>query len=374
MLQPINLRQLADQYQSNCERINAIADLCEAEERGRNEAEEAEFATLTRTNQALQMRMHAANARQLGATVAPDPQQRLREVVASGRDVHITMQRDIQLSDAVAGTGIIPVNEGEMLTPLRAGLIYDKVGIRVGFGLAGSYRWPSHTKAVAAFAGEGERLADSKIDFDKLEASPVRFGIAIPISREEIDGSNGVVESLVRNEIPRAVIDLVNDAMFTTSKTYTDKGGATKNKKVYGPFASITPTVFAGAVPTRKELLKLKSAVAGAGIEMTAPCWVMTESMKAELEDTRVDAGSGRFVCENDNILGYPVFTTPAIGEGYVGFGDWSYQVAGFFGGMEIVADTATLLRQHAVDFVLNGQFGTATLRPEAFALGKAKA
>ena len=108
-------------------------------------------------------------------------------------------------------------------------------------------------------------------------------------------------------------------------------------------------------------------------VDLKNPCWIMTEAMKAELRDVKVDAGSGRFLCENDMILGYPVFTTSVIGEN-IGFGDWSYQAAGFFGEMSFIADPYTLARNHAVDFVLNGRFGTVTLRDEAFVLGKKKA
>ena len=65
--------------------------------------------------------------------------------------------------------------------------------------------------------------------------------------------------------------------------------------------------------------------------------------------------------------------TAVIIGAGNIGFGDWSYQAAGFFGDMNLVVDPYTLARNNAVDFVLNTRFGTVTLREEAFVLGKAK-
>ena len=67
------------------------------------------------------------------------------------------------------------------------------------------------------------------------------------------------------------------------------------------------------------------------------------------------------------------MFTTPAIGEGNVGFGDWSYQAAGFFGQMSMLVDPYTLARQNSDDFVLNAHFATVTLREEAFVLGHKK-
>lgn len=375
-----NVRDLADRYESNCERIQQIADLCEKEQRERTEAEEREYLGLRRDNEVVRMKMQAIDAPVPGEPMSPTAQ--LREVVNSANPtgkVSIMLTRDATLmtTAGVAETGIIPVSEQEMLKPLRAGLIYDKVGISLRTGLAaGSLRWPMHTKAVGQFAGEGERLTDSKVEFDKLTVSPRRLGIAIPVTREDLESTQGIVENVIREEMPAAIADLINEAMFTTSATYTDKDGASKTRVVFGPFveAAKTPVEFAAETPTRRELIKMKSQVVASGIKLTHPCWVMSENMKAELEDTKVDAGSGRFVCENDNILGYPVFTTPFIGEGVIGFGDWSYQAAGFFGTTSLTVDPYTLARQNATDFVLNAHFATVTLRQEAFVIGKKKA
>lgn len=361
----VNVRELVDRYQANCDRINEIADACEKEQRERTEVETKEVSALARENQMLQMRVTAANAPSV--PTVEDNDKFMREKLYSGKSVKVTLAREVtpQTTSALDGTGIIPVQEQEMLKPLRAGLIYDKVGLTIRTGLHGTLRWPKHTKATATFADEAVALPDSRIDFSKLEVSPKRLGIAIPVTKEELDQSEGIVESVVREEMPQAIADCINAVLFTTVGT---------GKKVYGPFvkAAENAVSFAGSVPTRKELLQMKAAVIKTGIKLVAPCWVMTEDMKAELEDTKVDAGSGRFVCENDMILGCPVFCTSEIGEGNIGFGDWSYQAAGFFGGIDFVVDPYTLARKHAVDFVLNANFATVTLREEAFVLGKA--
>ena len=285
----------------------------------------------------------------------------------SRNPVTLMFTREIQTTAALEGTGIIPVNEQEMLKPLRAGLIYDKVGITIRTGLVGSLRWPKHGKATARFVGEAEKLTESKIDWDKITVSPKRLGVAIPVTRQELFNSEGVVESVITAEMPQAIIDAINEHLFTT-----DKSG----RVVYGPFATAgevggcKKVTFAGAVPTRKELLRMKAAVAKAGINPSACCFVMTETMKAELEDVPVDTGSGRFLCENDRILGFPVFCTDVIGENNIGFGDWSYQAAGFFGQLDFIVDPYSLSLEDSTRFVLNTDFATVTLRPEAFILG----
>lgn len=389
----LSVRDLVNKYQENCERINEIADTCAEEQRERNDAEEEEFRALSRENQLLQMRMQAIQAENLrGIGSAPvNPDKILREnLLERGQKVTVLITREgesatdgtsdtasvvsPQTTEALADTGIIPVSEQELLKPIRKGLIYDRVGLNIRSGLSGTLRWPKHGKAVASFADEAERLVDSSISWDKLETNGHRMGIAVPVTREELEDSHGIVESVVREEMPKAIVDLINNALFSTTNTYTAADGKTKTRKVVGPFvaAAAKATQFTAALPTRRELLKMVAAVSEK-VDLIAPCWVMTEAMKAELCDVKVDAGSGRFLCENNTILGYPVYTTPEIGVGNIGFGDWSYQAAGFFGDWSMIADPYTLARMNSVDFVLNARFGTVTLRDDAFVLGKIK-
>lgn len=387
----LNVRGLVDKYQENCDRISEIAELCEKEQRERTEAENKEFEAIVRENQLLQMKMQAVAAQNLGVIreKKADNDTILREsLLKKDQKVTVVLLREEtgadagtastvvspQMTTALEGTGIIPVHEQEMLKPIRKGLIYDKVGLNIRSGLSGTLRWPKHGKAVASFADEGERLVDSSISWDKLETNGHRMGLAVPVTREELEDSHGIVESVVKEEMPKAIIDLINGALFSTSGTYTAADGKTKNRKVTGPFvkAAENPIQFAGALPTRKELLRLVAGITEK-LDLIAPCWVMTEAMKAELMDVKVDEGSGRFLCENNTILGYPVYTTSEIGAGNIGFGDWSYQAAGFFGDWNMVVDPYTLARNNAVDFVLNARFGTVTLREDAFVLGKVK-
>lgn len=366
------LRELITRHQENNERINEIADACEKENRERNESENAEYETLVRDNSIIEMKIRAIQSPAIPQTVDPDTL--LRESINSNQRVTVMLMRDMMMTPDLDGTGIIPIQQQEMLKPLREGLIWNLVGLTIRTGLrGGTLRWPRHGKGQASWVNEGERLEDSKIDWSKLETNPQRLGCAISVTREELNDSEGIVEGVVREEMPAAIIDCVNEALFTTSATYTNAKGEEKDRVIYGPFvkAAENPFEFAGDVPTRKELLKMKAQILKTGLKLIAPCWVMTEDMKAELEDTKVDAGSGRFVCENDRILGYPVFTTSAIGEGNIGFGDWAYQAAGFFDSMNMIVDPYTLARNNAVDFVLNARFGTVTLYEEAFVLGK---
>ena len=56
----------------------------------------------------------------------------------------------------------------------------------------------------------------------------------------------------------------------------------------------------------------------------------------------------------------------------YIGLGDWGYQPMGLFNSLRFVVDPFSQARKDAVDFVLNCDYATKTLRPEAFLLGEA--
>ena len=57
----------------------------------------------------------------------------------------------------------------------------------------------------------------------------------------------------------------------------------------------------------------------------------------------------------------------------YIGIGDWGYQPMGLFGSFRFIVDPYSQARKDAVDFVLNTDYATKTLRPEAFKLAAAK-
>lgn len=363
----LNVRGLIDRYQANCERIREIADLCEKEGRERTEAETSEFGTLTRENQMLQMKVQAASADYLRENPgAQDSAERIvRENAAAGRPTQIMLMRDlVMVSDASAG-GIVPARVQDILDPLVEGLVLGKVGLPLMTGLAGDYIWPTYETVQATVLGEGVALSDTEIKMSKLTASPQRIGIAIPVTRQALNQTGGILEMIVKKLMPLSVAMLLNKIMFSTDKV----AGA---DSLAGPFVGKKAKAAAfSPEPTFKEFNRLKADVLATGVDGQNLCWIMTQAQKAIAEATPKDPGSGIMVCENDRIAGLPVFCTHYIGEGYIGLGDWRYQPMGLFGDISFIVDPYSQARKDAVDFVLNVNYGTVTLREDAFALAK---
>lgn len=432
----VNVRELVQKYQDNCERINAIADACEQEQRERTEAETKEYEALVRENQLLSMKMQAATAEHLreNPNAKTDAEKIIRENAANGKRTEITFIHEreftgMMVSDVESG-GIIPLNIQDILKPLQEGFILDKVGLPMPTGLHGDYVWPIYEMVEATVLGEGASLGDTKIPFSKLQAAPARIGIAIPVSNQSINQTNGLLETIVREIMPLSVRQLLNKVLFSTDAV----NQAASTAGLIGPFAKDSvkaKKVALSSVPTFDQLnVKMKAKVLESGIDGEHLCWVMTKSMAAILEGRPINA-DGIFVpmLQNGILCGLPVYTSNAIRKAvvsyqkytagqtnawapytlqsgdtvtykatgdtiahalatittpeggkiaqvtvlteYIGLGDWRYQPMGLFGALRFTVDPYSKSREDAVDFVLNTDYGTKTLREEAFILGE---
>lgn len=416
----ISVRELVNKYQANCDRIGQIADLCEKEQRERTDAETKEYEALMRDNQLLQMKMSAATAEHLREhpDAAQDAIKIIRDNANGGRKTEILFVRDLMMVSDIQSGAIVPLNIQDILKPLQEGFILDKVGLPMPTGLAGDFVWPMYEMVEASIAGEGVALTDTKIPFSKMTASPERVGIAIPVSNQTLNQSQGVLETIVRGVMPLSLRLLLNNILFSTTKV----NGATN---LVGPFVGkVASAKTLSATPTFKELnVDMKAKVLESGIDGEHLCWIMTKSMQAILEGTPINK-DGLYVpmIQNGVLCGLPVYTTNTIrnvtrtykkwngsafadytltandtvkGEvsksselpttgntsgdiyaiadvtEYIGLGDWRYQPMGLFGSIRFIVDPYSQARKDCVDFVLNADYGTKTLRPEAFMLGK---
>jgi HK97 family phage major capsid protein len=268
------------------------------------------------------------------------------------------------VTDASKGS-IIPLKIQDILEPLEEGLILHQVGLPLLTGLSGEYVWPMYEAVEANIAGEGVALTDTPVKLDALKASYDRIGLAIPVTYQTIMQTEGVIETIIRKIMPKAITSLLNRVLFSTEKV----SEAAKN--LVGPFVGLEAVTIDGSF---RSLNGLKAQLFSTGIDGENIGFVMTKATKAILEATPKDAGSGIMVIEDDKLAGVPVFTTHFIGDGNVGLGDWKWQPMGLFGDIRFTVDPYTKAREGAIDFVLEANYGTKTLRKEAFLLAKIEA
>ena len=270
----------------------------------------------------------------------------------------------LSTTEVTAG-GLMPIRVQEIIAPLVAGLIWDKLGIKVSYSQSGELVWPVRGTAKTQIVGEKVAVAPQTIDLSKITMRPERFSCSVECTYESLYQSENAVEEIIRTAMAESIQKAINDLELSTSKV---EGAAS----IVGPLvAAYSKATTLSAVTLKEFLTKAKAPLMKKGIDASKTAFTMSEATKARLEGTTIDTGSGRFLIENDKLAGFPVYTTDAIADNVVGLGDWSNQAAAFFGDMRMIVnpysgDTANVIR-----FTLNFGFGTVTLRPDAFIVVK---
>jgi HK97 family phage major capsid protein len=362
--------------------MNAIMDKAQAEKRELSAEENVEyqklqsdFAKLGRelalnADMVTSLKNKPANEKSANALL----REALIEAKKSGK-TEFVLQREITTAIIDEG-GLIPVSVKDVVDPLEKGLIYGEVGIPVQTGVVGNIQWPILGSVEAEIVGETVELTDKTLDLSKINAKAVRVGISFTVSNQAINNSDVDLVALIQNQARMGMARTLNRVAFSHENFTGD---------FHGPFAGAKAQVtFAGDTPTLKELLALKGSVAGEGIQMIGFCYVMSEAMKAKLEGTSVDAGSGKMIIENGRVAGaYPVFTTEYINYGasgskagveYIAAGVFAYLPLNQHGELRMVVDPYTQAKKDCVVITLNSDWSMTTLRKEAFALGKTTA
>ena len=363
--------QIAVQTAELRSQLAEMADVITRENRVRTPEEDARFNELNAQLQQLQMRSLDLAARDMVTVTSYGTPKNgydaltvaIRENLDASRRFSGVFRRDSLTTDSLGTDGsVIAIKAQDVLEPLREGFILDKVGLPMYSGLAGSFVWPAYTKISATIYAEGGAIADSSITFSSLTATPERIGAAIPVTRETLNQSEGLVEQIVRKELPQSLQDFLNQVIASPTQL-------SEATHLVGPFVN-AEQVTLSSTPTATELNTMKAAIYAEGIPGKNMCWVMSKAMEATLEVTPINS-EGIFVpmIQNHTLLGLPVYTTNYI-EGYIGVGDWAYQPMGLFGDINFTVDPYTLARQNSIDFVLNANYATKTLRQEAFRLG----
>ncbi len=360
--------------------MNAIADKVAAEKREMSAEENVEYQRLQsdfhKIGREIAMNVDIVNMKNAQPREEKSANQLMREALREAKrdgQAEFALKREITTSTIDTG-GLIPLTIKDILPPLEMGLIFDKIGVPIQTGVTGNLQWPVMGDGEAEILGETEELTDSTVDFSKINAVKTRMGVSFTVTNQAINDSDVDLVALIQQEARQRIRRVLNRVMFS----HQDFTG-----NFHGPFARAkAQDTFAGAVPTYKELLEMKGKVAETGVEMEGFCYVMSETMKAALEATPIDAGSGRMVIENGSIAGYPVFTTAYINYGsdknkadveYVAAGVYTYLAVNQYGELRMVVDPYTKAKKDEVVITLNSDWSMTTLRKEAFALYKTK-
>lgn len=249
---------------------------------------------------------------------------------------------------------------------LRNESSFMRAGATMLTGLDSDVEIPGGDTNIAAawLASEDADVAESNPTFRKITMSPNDLGVYTDLTRRMLQQSTIAIEAYVRMQQVdgmRIAIDLA--AGYGSGASGVPEGLANTT--------GIGSVTFGAAIPTRDEIIDLRTAIAetnrGRGVT-----YVSNSEMVGDLQKTKVDAGSGVFLMGDnaDRLIGNPFIESNQITSGDLFCGVFSDMLIGMWGGLEIARSTERKFLSGGVSFRSIQTVDVDFARVGSFALG----
>lgn len=242
-----------------------------------------------------------------------------------------------------AGAGQENVAEEKLsiLEPLRANLVLSQCGATYLTGLVGDVSIPVYSGSMCGWKGEVASADNGAGDWSEVILQPKRLTAYLPISRTFLQQDGNGAEEMLRNDLIRAISQKLEETIFGD-----EAGDATKPEGFFnGVVANTTATKWENVVDYEAELEEKN---------VNNYVYVMSPSAKAIFRKTQKDAGSGRFVMEDNEIQGRSVYISSNVESKGVIVGDFSDYVVGIWGGISLIVDEYTLAAENQIRLVVH--------------------
>lgn len=302
----------------------------------------------------------------------PSVAKQMREAIANGQRFEVKVKREFGGNTSDRGhEGGVALSENpdvvykeQIVEPMYEASILGKIGCPMRTGLSGNHVYPVVEAFHVSLAQEAVALGDTKINTSKLWAKPERAGVAVPITRQALNETEDLLQTIFTEYAPAAIAELQNKVICSS----TAVNNATS---LFGPFVTMKSghsIQYNGAIPTAAELLSLPAKVANTKVQMQWPAFIMNIDMKTKYALTPAWEGAQKSVLDAIAEAGYPVVTCTEVAATEVLFGDFKYFPLDIFGEFRITIDPYSKSREDAIDCVLNFDMAGTVLRQEAFA------
>lgn len=379
--------------------MQAINDKAAAEKRtALTESEDQEFEKRAKEAASIRMRLHALaaaegdkNAKEDGGYepfVTKISEQRaasgkmFREALTRGCEIALELRESVTATTAANAANTIPVYIKDFVEPLEKGLIFDKLGVKMEYGLSGDIKYPVMPYIEASIADEGVKLEDTTLAPGAITPKPRRLGVTCPLTGLANIQTDMRLYNWLLNELAKSIARAINRWMFMTVAAATDVYGVFAYNKDKNPIESVT---FKAALPTYKELVAMRGKVMTSGAQNDGTyAYVMSAAMYTELETTPKVANGEQMILVDGKIGGIPVYITEEIectgksaGKStynvtpkHVGFGRFSDVKVGQFGQFKLIVNPYTGDTADVTRITVNANWAVDTLRRSSFVIG----
>lgn len=301
-----------------------------------------------------------ANNRQLDERALEVVNQGITEMRKAGQNysgqIQLPLEERATVQATVEGQGAETVAEDllNILEPLRAKLVLAQAGASYMTGLVGNISIPAYSGSQVTWEGEVAEAKDGAGTFTEVKLEPHRLTAYIDLSKQFLIQDSVSAEEMLKRDIVNAIANKL-EATILGSETI-----------VNAPEGLLNGVSADSSAITYEDIVAMETELEEANVRGDIK-FVVSPSAKAVLKTTKLDAGSGKFAMEGNEVNGYPVLCTSAVAGKGVIYGNFNDLVIGQWGGIDLTVDPYTQAANGKVRLVINAYFDAKPRRAESF-------
>ncbi len=245
-------------------------------------------------------------------------------------------QRDLTVGTNNAGGFLVGTDHdgASFIDALRAAMVTTRLGARVMSNLQGNVAIPKLATGTSTYwVAEDGAPTEGQPVFASVSLTPKNLASFVQISRNLLVQSDPSVESVIRDDITKSIAVAIDAAALAGTGSSNQPTGILATTGIGSvSFSS------AGA-PTFAEIVSIESAISADNAMGQNMAFVTTPALAGTLKTTTKDSGSGRFVSEENAIMGYSVNPTSSMTANTILLGDFSQLMIAQFGAIEVITE-----------------------------------
>ncbi len=260
----------------------------------------------------------------------------------------------LMATEATIGQETVPTDLWDVMGALRDRLVLAQAGAQF-ITAQGNIEIPVYDGSSVFWESEIGEAKDGAGKFSKVTLAPKRMTAFVDISKQLINQSSASVENMIRTDLVDAIAEKLQKTILGN--------GAGSDVEPKGIFNNVTADT---AAFDYQAAVDMEAALENANVYGDFK-YIVNPMSKAAMRTTSMDKGSGKFIYENNEVLGIPAYSTNSVVSKGAILGDFRQMVIANFGALDITVDEVSRAAFGQIRLVVNFYTDYAIKRPEAF-------
>lgn len=292
------------------------------------------------------------------ATIPPDI------LAHDNRPPHL---RDLSVQTSPAGGYLVgeKLLFGSFIEKLDNAMVTVKFGATILRDLTGDIAIPKSTgRASSYWVRENRDITESDQTFGQVTLRPKTVGAFTDITRRLMIQSGMDVENLIQSDLAITLGLAIDAAALNGSGSGGEPPGIMQTNGIGSVTLDATNT------PTWGDIVDIESAVAVDNALAGNLGYTCNAVIAGNMKQTAKETGYPTYILEGNTLNGHPFFMSNMVPVKNIMFGNWRELVIGYWSGLDLNVDTATLSKSGGHRLVVLQDLDIAVRHAESFAVG----